>query len=242
MTRANILVFEPDSTGHQIEAIHHILAGLEQQVPGVNVVLLTSAEAQAHPNCRKLAQDFGHLMTVRIAPMPTRSSRVFRTLGAYMHSQWLNAERLSAGLREIGPDNIDFVLIPHMESVGLVQLALRPTLCGGKPWATLAATLRFHLRQAGVRAPFRWLDLLYRALFHSVLRHPRLICFASFDPYLQQTIRHSRIVYCPVHGEPPPRSPVADARRFYGIRPESRVVLVYGFLDYRKSIDVLLVL
>ncbi len=33
---------------------------------------------------------------------------------------------------------------------------------------------------------------------------------------------------------------MAEARAAYGIRPETRVVLVFGFIDRRKCVDVLL--
>ena len=46
--------------------------------------------------------------------------------------------------------DIDFVVLPHTETIGLLHLALRPGLFRGKPWATISVGIRFHHARAGI--------------------------------------------------------------------------------------------
>ena len=41
-----------------------------------------------------------------------------------MNVNGVEREQLHRGLDEMGNDDVDFVLLPHMESIGLLQLAL----------------------------------------------------------------------------------------------------------------------
>ena len=60
------------------------------------------------------------------------------------------------------------------------------------------------------------------------------------DPYLPGAVDHSKVVFCPDPCAMPRLAGMAEARAAYGIRPETRVVLVFGFIDRRKCVDVLL--
>jgi glycosyltransferase involved in cell wall biosynthesis len=236
----HILVFEPESTGHQMEYLRHLLNGIDQQVEDVRVTLLTTAEAAEHPNCQRLVNDFRQLVTVRIAPTVREGSAVFRTLGTFYERQWKNAESLDRALSEIGPETVDFILLPHLETIGLLHLGLRRNLFRGKPWATIAIAIRFHHRKCGIEGPFRWLDVLQSVFFRRVLQDPNLICFGTINPYLTRATSNPKVAYCPDPCAVPVLSSAQEARTAYGIRLETCVVLVFGFIDGRKCVDILL--
>jgi glycosyltransferase involved in cell wall biosynthesis len=235
----HILIFEPESTGHQMEYIRHLLHGIRAHVANARVTLLTTAEAAEHPNCQRLITDFTNLVTVRIAPTVSGSG-FFKKVATFYERQWKNAERLHRGLAEVGPDSINFVLLPHLESVGLLQIGPRRALFHRKPWATIAIAIRFHHRKSGVAGPFRLLDVLQSIFFRRVLQDRTLTCFGTIDPYLTRSSKHPKVAYCPDPCAPPILSSMEEARRTYGIRPETCLILVFGFIDRRKCIDILL--
>jgi glycosyltransferase involved in cell wall biosynthesis len=219
--------------------IRYLLASIQLHVKNPRVTLLTSDEAATHPNCQKLLGDFSHLVSLRIAPPVTRRSRLFGALGAFYERQWVQAVSLEQGLDELGANSVDFVLLPHLESVGLLQIGLRPNLFRGRPWATIAVAIRFHLRRCGIEGSFRWLDFLQKLFFWHIIRRPSLVCFGSVNPYFARAIDHPKVVHCPDPAPPPVLSSVEAARAAYGIRPETCVVLVFGFIDRRKCLDAL---
>jgi glycosyltransferase involved in cell wall biosynthesis len=138
------------------------------------------------------------------------------------------------------PANVDFVLLPHLEAIGLLQLGLHPNAFAGKPWATISVGVRFHHRAAGISGPTHWQDAIQRWFFHRVIAQPNLACFGAVNPYLAQTERHPKVVWCPEPAPAAQLSPSEIARKAYGLRAETIVVLVFGFISRRKCVDVLL--
>jgi glycosyltransferase involved in cell wall biosynthesis len=235
----HILIFEPESNGHQMEHIRYLLNDIEAKVANVRVTLLTTSEAAEHPNCRRLIDDFRHFVTPVIAPPVTGGNRFYRLLGVFYEHQWRNAQSLARGIDDIGANGVDFVLIPHLECVGLLQLGPRPAVTRGRPWATIALSIRFHHRRRGIEGPFRWLDFLQAFFFYRIIRRRSLVCFGSVNPYLSSFVRDPKVAYCPEPSPVPARYGAEAARAAYGVRPDTCVVLVAGVIDRRKCLDVL---
>ena len=153
MPDTHILIFEPDANGDQMDYVRHLANGVARDVKHPRITLLTSGEAATHPTCRQLANDFSDLITVQIAPPVTEGHRLFRAIDPFYERQWKNAEALTRGLTRIGPDTVDFVFFPYLETIGLLHLALRRGLFHGRPWATIAHNIRFHHRASGIKGP-----------------------------------------------------------------------------------------
>src|SRR5262249_53772758 len=145
-----------------------------------------------HPNCLRLVRDFDHLITTRLAPAVPERNRLIAALGAFYERQWRRAEQLKLSLREIGVEQFDLILVPHLEVIGLWQLALRRNLFGGKPWATIAIGLSFHHKSCGIEAPRRVLDVLQAVFFKRVVRNPTLTCLGTVNPYLSEFARNAK--------------------------------------------------
>ena len=235
-----ILIFEPEATGHQMEYLRHILTCIDQSIDNACIILLTTTYAARHPNYLRLVEDFSHLITTRIVPEVNRNRFLAAAVGTNYERQWRDAERLHRGLEDIRIDNVDFVLLPYLESIGLLQLALRRKLFCGKPWATIASGIRFHHRKCGIEGPVRPIDILQNILFRWVIRDPALVCFGTVDPYLSGSVASVKVRYCPEPCAEPTLSSPDKSRAAYGIRSDTFVVLVYGVLDRRKCIGVLL--
>jgi glycosyltransferase involved in cell wall biosynthesis len=240
MATATILIFEPDAIGHQMEYLRYLLSDIARQVPHARIILLTTDEAAEHPACRAMLGDFSELVTVQIAPAVPEGHRLFRMVNVFYETQWKNAERLARGLGEIGANRIDFVLVPHMETIGLLHLFLRPDLFRDRPWAAIAVSFRFHLRKAGIEGSTRWLDLLHRGFLSWIMRRPDLTCMGTISALFPVGRRYPKIAYCVEPSEPPAFASIEVARSQYGIRPETCLVLVFGFIDKRKCVEVLL--
>ena len=223
-----------------MEYIRHLLTSMVQNVPGLTVTLLTTAEARHHPNTARLLQAFPAILTARLAPAVTRTNPLFRRLGAYYERQWRHGEMLLLGLRQYAANLPSFVLVPHLESIGLVNIALRPNLFAGLPWATITIGARFHHKNCGIKGPRLAVDMLQRALFMQVIRRPSLACFGTIDPYLAPVVRHPKVAYTPEPCAPVVLAGREQARAAYGIRANTCVVTVFGFLDHRKCIAALL--
>ena len=240
MSAPHILIFEPEATGHQMEYVRYILEEIESSLDGARVTLLTTAEAAAHANCQTVINAPGRALTVAIMPEVEGGHWLFRKLAYYYERQWVLAESLCRWLDADRARTLDYILIPHLESVGMIQLVLRPGFSRGVPWGTIAIALRFHLEKAGVSGASQWRELPQRLLFELLIRRRDLTFFGSVSPYAEKTISNPRVVHCPEPSAAPIPASVDVARAAYGVRPDTVVVLVFGFIDRRKCLDVLL--
>jgi glycosyltransferase involved in cell wall biosynthesis len=240
MPGPHILIYEPTRGGHQMILIRYLLNGIVRRIPNVRVTLLMSEVAADHINTREVVNDFSNIVTLRVAPTVTAEHRLLRAIDPFYEYQWRNCESFVRGFAEIGPETVDFVLLPYLETIGLLQIGLRPNLFQGRPWATVAITIQFHQRKFGITGPFQFTDLLQGLFLRRILRYPDLVCFGAVNPYLALAMKHPKVVHCPDPATPFSPAPMAEARAAYGIRPETCVVLVFGAMDRRKCVDVLI--
>lgn len=235
-----VVVFEPENGGHQMDyaeaLIEHLL-----RMPGIRrVILLTAPGSAAHPNSARLVARFDSRFELVTTPGNTKRSKLLRRASVFFERQREHCMELGAGLDAIGPERIDFVIVSHFEAIGLVQVAWRPGLFRGRPWASIAVGMRFHHHQVGLAAQVTWQDRVKRALLKLVLRRPGLVCLASVDPTLAEVMRNPKVAWCPEPVEQPATASEAVVRHHYGVSAETCVLLVFGFVDMRKNIRVLL--
>lgn len=235
----HIAIFEPEAGGHQMEYIRHLVADLRDRVD-VRFTLLTTEQAACHKNCQRLVRDFGDSLTPRIVPEPRGRHWAFRHLGPFLEYQWRSARMAQAAIEALGRDRIHFVLLPHLESIGLLHLGLRQPAFGGRPWATVAVGTRFHHRSCGIAGSWRWIDPIQEHYFRRALGDPTLVRFGTIDPYLPGAAGDPKVVYCPDPCAPPVLTEPERARDAYGLRRDTFVILVFGVIDRRKCLDVLI--
>lgn len=235
---SHIVIFEPEAGGHQMEYIRHLVSDTLTRAE-VRFTLLTTSDASRHKNCDRLVRDFSSSVSLEVMP-EVSGHRGFRLLGRFFEYQWQSVQMAGSAIRRIGLERIDFVLLPHLESIGLLHLGLQQPAFGGRPWATIAVGTRFHHRACGIEGSRPWIDPVQGYFFRRVLSDPTLVRFGTIDPYLPGSVRHPKVVYCPDPCPPPSLTDPAEARAEYGLRPGAFVVVVFGVIDRRKCLDVLL--
>ena len=240
MTSPTILIFEPDATGHHSVYLRHLLNGIAPTIKDPTVILLTSQDAAQHEGFQRLLADFGALLQIRtVAPAPGKTG-FGRLIPDFYWRQWKGAKMLAQGIDDLGSNRIDCILLPHLESIGLLPLALRPAILRGHRWLAVTNATKFHHRQAGIDGPYRWQDGIQRWLFAKILRQPNLIRMFVVDPFLVPLLHHSKLAWAPDPVIPPQLTDPLAARRAYGLRAETFVILVFGFISQRKCVDALL--
>jgi glycosyltransferase involved in cell wall biosynthesis len=235
-----IVIFEPDSSGHQKDHLDATMNEIVRRLPGVPVALITTAESAAHPSIARILAAYAGTMRAVTPEVPDPPAWLARLIGRYTTYRLKNVWLMRAGLRQIGLSRIGIVLIAHAESIGLPLLALWLRMCLGLPWMTVSVGMRFHHAAAGVVGPVRRTDIAQNLLFRIIMLNPWLTAFGSVDPFLKPVTGQAKVLYTPGPCSVLLNTTRAEARRFYGIRPDSFVVLVFGYLDHRKRLDLLL--
>ncbi len=134
--------------------VRFLMNGIREHVRNACFTLLTTEEATEHSNYRGLVADFPDILDVRVAPAVTEENRLFRALGSFYERQWKHAEAFARGFEKIGPANVDFALLPHLEAVGLLHLALRRGLFRGTPGRRIPTRYASITGKAGSRDRF----------------------------------------------------------------------------------------
>jgi glycosyltransferase involved in cell wall biosynthesis len=220
--------------------VQYLLEGMKRDVRNCRVTLLTSRGAAANPSYQTVLSRFPDFVTPRIAPDVDGGHRLYRAIGPYYEYLWRHAKSFSLGLDEIGPDSVDLILLPYMETIGLLHLSLHRGLFRGRPWITIAHHVGFHHRARGTGGAPEPTDVLQRILFSRMLHDRRLICVGTHDPILPDAVHDPKVVFCPHPAVGPKLSGVAEARAAYGIRPDTCVILMFGVVNRVKMLDLLL--
>jgi glycosyltransferase involved in cell wall biosynthesis len=222
-----------------MEYVRHLMDDIAGKL-SARFTLLTTHEAARHQNCKRLAADYAEILTVQAMAPPHRSHRGYRAWSRFAEEQWTWAEMAQEAMRSTEGRSIDFVLLPQLEVIGLLHLGMRRPAFAGKPWATIATGIRFHHHACGVIGSRRWFNPVQGFFFRRVLADQTLMLLGTIDPYLPIAARHAKVVYCPDPCPAPVPGKRAHAREAYGLRPGTFVVLVFGVIDRRKCLDVLL--
>lgn len=242
--RFRVLIIEPFLIGHRPEYVRYIIEELVNQEPTVEIDLLTddaSPSSEAHRNLchgldgafRTWTADFG---ASRVPlPLPGKG-HIGLQLGCL-----LAARREHARLSSRRP--YDHVIVPYWENFGhFLTVAAWSRLFSGTPWLTLRVNCRYHRVGPSSAWRERLQQAIDRALFLTMLRDRSLRQVYVIDPELARFLGHPKIRYVPDPaacdvGTPEDR---ARARAALGLPDDIPAILVYGTLDRRKRLDLLI--
>jgi glycosyltransferase involved in cell wall biosynthesis len=235
----NIFIYEPYGTGHHTGFLRILLTEFARHNDW-HTTLLTTGEARGHPSFAHLVAEFTSKLDVVVAPSASPPSLIRTLAGSYYAEQHANFGALRRAFRKLSAARrFDFALLPYMEAVGVHNLALR-SVFGRTPWSAVAFGLRFHFREAGIAAPPRSIDALQRMCFLRMLKSPALVGIFSLDPYVARWANHPKVIHVPDPSSPPPSLDSRECRRLLNLPDDARIVLVYGAIDGRKCLDLLL--
>lgn len=231
-----VLIIEPYATGHRVEHVRHIVTALADD-PSLRFRLMMTSFSLDHPSAKALLDDFAG----RIEPDPVvldyGRARMFRALGGYAHEQAvlaaMVAERAAALVRA---GDLALAILPLMENIGLVQIALRPRLFAGAPWLCVSQNLRFQLAGRVPGVTRTWRDRIEAALLRRVLAQRDLVGFFTIMPLVDEAVGSPKVTYVPDPAEQPPAMTRGAARAALGLDPDAIVLLVFGTIDRRKCL------
>jgi glycosyltransferase involved in cell wall biosynthesis len=228
-----VLIFEPDSEGHALEWLEHLMAFVASERNDIEIWLVAP-----HAACQALANSIptNGADRIRLVPMSPLERRLctLRLLSVAAFARWWTMRR---HLRRSGAQEGFFLMLD------LLSLPLALGLgAGGKRLSGILFRPSVHYGTIGPYNPSRGerlrdgrKDLLYRLM----LRNPALERVLSLDPFFPE---HARRLYR--HGEkvqalpdpahpPVEPSPADGAGRF---TPAGRVgFLLFGYLAERKG-------
>jgi glycosyltransferase involved in cell wall biosynthesis len=234
-----IFIYEPYAAGHHSAFIRALVASFAERQTW-HTTLLTSKEAQHHPAFERLANDFRNYLDVIVARDVSEPPLIRHLIGTYYARQFANSKSLRHEFAALHRRRkFDFALVPYLEAIGVHNLAFRSHF-GPVPWAVIPHGLRFHYREAGIKAPARKIDALQRHCFVRMLKAPNLAAVFTLDPYLAKWSNDPRVQHTP---HPSPLRPSLDqkqCRRSLGLPEDAFIVLAYGAIDERKCLDLLL--
>jgi glycosyltransferase involved in cell wall biosynthesis len=142
-------------------------------------------------------------------------------------------------------DPVDRAFFPYLDYCLHTTAWLGPP-SGQIPWAGICMGPCFHHAEAGIASPPVRQRAIKEALFYRLLRLPQLTALYTIDPWLlpHVTQKHSelasRLRYLPDPSELASHVDRVTARSMLGISEADFVVLVYGTIDSRKGVDLLL--
>ncbi|MCC7486334.1 MAG: glycosyltransferase family 4 protein [Burkholderiales bacterium] len=235
----NIFIYDPYASGHHAGFIRVMLDGFRRE-SGWRATLLTCGEASGHPSFRRLAAEYPDVLDMTVAETAIVPPLVAKVAGSFYAGQlenWLTVRRefpvLNASRR------FDYAMIPYLEAVGVHNAAYWPAF-GSVPWAAIPHGLRCHFRESGIKSPPRRVDALQALCFRRMLRQPGLHRVFAIDPYLARWANDPKVVFVPDPSPLPPQLDRDECRRALALPADAFVLLVYGAIDGRKCLDVLL--
>ena len=139
---------------------------------------------------------------------------------------------------------VDYVFLPYLDYC-LYSIGLLGSPFGATPWGGICMRPSFHYGRYGVVAPKPKLANVKRALFLKLLRCKMLKSVYTIDELLHRFVAElhtqwtHRLQYVPDPAELKGSHTYESARQALGIPDGAVVVLVYGAIDERKGLDVL---
>ena len=239
----HILVFELGLSGHHSGYLHNLVGRFVEQ--GHRVSLCVVGKFVDDLVLTSFAHDHPGAVHVEVAPEN-------KLLGAFLPSlgivgaelqHWLIFRQLFKRLH--ASKTVDRVFFPYLDYC-LHAIGLLGPPSGKVPWAGICMRPSFHLNRAGVVAPPPKYAAAKQRLFYRMLSDPALISVFTIDELLSiHTHRErpdlaSRLTHIPDPAELSNRTDRASARALLRIDPSDFVILVYGAIDDRKGIDLLL--
>ena len=238
----HVLIIEPGLTGHHAGYLERIASAYMQAGHTVTVTVILSN--LAHPVFDRLKTKFDdafHLALLDENKYNGACQSRFGLLGRELAIRRL----FGKAFREIYRRKpVDYVFLPYLDYC-LYALGLLGSPFGAVQWGGICMRPSFHYQQFDVIAPKPKLAPIKRALFLRLLRSRTLRSIWTIDELLSRYIeeRHAkwsrRLQYLPDPAELKGNHTRESAREELDISEDALVVLVYGAIDERKGLAVL---
>lgn len=236
-----LLLFDPYVGGHHADHVRYIARAWQARgVPGRLVAAVAPRLLTAHPALADLAYEAGD-SSVAFAPI-VGADRL-ETARSLTEVGRINGELLRQVVEEQRPERALLLYLDHLQLALAMGLRVPAALSGILFRPELHYPALGH-RPEGMRA--RVHALRKNLVLRAALRHPRLTHVFSLDPTavpaLQRLGRGARAVHLPDPTPPPAAAgqTPAETRRAWGVDPNRRLAVLFGSLEERKGVLVLL--
>jgi glycosyltransferase involved in cell wall biosynthesis len=234
-----ILIIEPHASGHHASYLRWLVQAAAQK--RWTVVVAVTAAALSHPQLAGIAGEFSGVSVHIVDDMSVDDVPVGGSLGLMRKelAYWFKFRRIAADV--IKNSRIDAVLLPYVDYC-FYALALLGSPFRALPWCGVSMRLRCEPTAAGdTRMPFKW------RLARRVLAGESLKAMFSINPSVQDVPAawRSNSGLAKLHYLADPAQGVGvglrqESRATLGISDTDVAILVFGTLDERKGIDLLL--
>jgi glycosyltransferase involved in cell wall biosynthesis len=230
-----LAIYEPTIHGHRAAYLTEITAAAARR--SWDVTVITPFPGRDHPCFSKLYDLIGRqnvLFTPYFVEWPERLSPF--NIARFHFQQWHAARRslLSVGRRW------NFVYFPNLDymddAIAILGSPSRPVPMGG-----MVMRIRYHLKRLGVESSGSLGAQLEMFSFSRLLKARSVALVTTADPSFakycaqQSAAGYRKVHYVPELGMPAPTLDAASAKRWFGFRPDDKVVLIYGAIDARKA-------
>lgn len=239
----HVLILEAGLTGHHANYLERIASTFLAQ--GHRLTVCVRQEYSDHPLfARVRAQHLGRVDVKVIQPLPSWTQVLGRlgVVGSEL-SHWLMFKR---SFEQVSiTDRVDQVFFPYLDYC-LHAIALLGSFSIQVPWAGICMRPSFHHAKIGVLTPPPKWGSIKERLFFRLLQQPGLKSIYTIDellvPYVSKLHQElaPRLQYLPDPAELPHKYSQATARVRLNLAAEEFLIVVYGAIDERKGIDLLL--
>ena len=227
----NILIYEPNSTGHRMVFLDYILAQMTTS-KYKRIVLMTSAAAARSEQGQLLTNKYQNFLEVLVVNCPESMGggilkRIRFQFGNYFFRRnWL-----------LSVDSRDWHLfVPFIDDYLLTPFAFFGEAPKGVSWSGLAIRPRYHMPLLKISVPSRRIDLLEKFLYGRVIKNKNLHRLFCIDPYFEKYHDTNKVKY--VH-DPSNMGDFLDGDRALAMDGARVKILIYGNIDNRKGLDVI---
>ena len=239
----HILIIEAALSGHHSGYLERIASAYMEA--GHTVTATVLQRDAAHPAIGRLKSRFSGTFSVlplEDAKFDAALQSRLRELGRELSLRRLFGQAYRAAHKT---KPVDYVFLPYMDYC-LYALGLLGSPFGSTQWGGICMRPSFHYCHYGVIAPKPKMANIKRALFLRLLQSKTLKSVYTIDELLHRFVaeRHTqwshRLQYVPDPAELNGSHTYESARQVLGIPDGAVVILVYGAIDGRKGLDVLI--
>lgn len=235
----NILIAEPQSSGHRLRYVGYLLP--EAFGRGHTVTLVTTPDAiRSDAYAEFIAPHHGAGLVVKLLSYKTRQRVPIPGYDQYRRYRWFK----KAICELSGKPDIDLVLIPYLGYIDKLAAILGPPF-GGRRWGGIVMNESFHHATLALRPKPPILATLRERLFFRLVNNSALVSLMTLDDTLFEYVRGrgptcAKLSSVVDPADLPEKVDRVVACNDLGLSERCFNLLVYGAIDHRKGIKQLL--
>jgi glycosyltransferase involved in cell wall biosynthesis len=240
----NLLIIEPHMNGHHGVYLRWIVRGAVER--NFRVFLGILEGSLTHPLFKKILEKYQDSLEVITLPTPVIDYMKDTSTGGLLRRELayrkLFRQFYHKALRILQPD---FVFLPYLDyCTYAIAILGSPFRC--TPWAGIVMRPAFQYKKMGLIGPRSRFLAIKEQLFFRLMVNRTCQALFTIDEVMHEYIKkyhptlESRLAYLPEPVELTGTISKQAARQKLGIPEDAIVILVYGVINLRKGIDILM--